>query len=207
MVQDKETPITAEEEINEPEQVKTENTENTEKVENTESACEGEKSSRADKKKIKKLEESIAELEKKLEEKDNALAEQNDKYLRTVAEYDNFRKRSAKERDGIYADAYSDALTSILPIIDNLERATGYTDADSVLKGVQMILKSADEVLEKMGVEKFGEKGDTFDPNMHNAVMHIEDESLGENVIVEVFQKGYKKGGKIIRYAMVQTAN
>ena len=124
-----------------------------------------------------------------------------------MAEYDNFRKRSAKEREGIYADAYADALTSILPIIDNLERAVGFTEAEQVQKGVEMILKSAGDVLTKMGVEAFGAKGDTFDPNMHNAVMHIDDEEHKEGEIVEVFQKGYKKGDKIIRYAMVQTAN
>lgn len=201
MSQDKETVISDEEIVTDTEE------KNEESSAASVDGCEGEKSSRADKKKQKKLEEKIAELEEKLNEKENLLTEQNDKYLRVVAEYDNFRKRSAKEKEGIYADAYADALTSILPIIDNLERAAGYTDADSVLKGVQMILKGADEVLQKMGVEKFGEKGDTFDPNMHNAVMHIEDEALGENVIVEVFQKGYKKGDKIIRYAMVQTAN
>jgi molecular chaperone GrpE len=124
-----------------------------------------------------------------------------------MAEYDNFRKRSAKEREGIYADAYADALTSILPIIDNLERAVGFTEAEQVQKGVEMILKSAGDVLGKMGVEAFGAKGDIFDPNMHNAVMHIDDEEHKEGEIVEVFQKGYKKGDKIIRYAMVQTAN
>ena len=158
-------------------------------------------------KKSKKPDPRVMELEKKLEEKDAEIAEMNDRYMRMMAEYDNFRKRSAKEKDGIYADAYADALTSMLPIIDNLERAVGFTDAAQVLKGVEMILKSADEVLSKMGVEKFGNAGDTFDPNMHNAVMHIDDEEHGEGEIVEVFQKGYKKGDKIIRYAMVQTAN
>ena len=127
--------------------------------------------------------------------------------MRMMAEYDNFRKRSAKEKDGIYADAYSDAISSILPVLDNIERASAYTDADAVLKGVQMILKGADEAFEKMGVTSFGEKGDAFDPNRHNAVMHIDDENLGENVITEVFQKGYMKGDKIIRYAMVIVAN
>lgn len=162
---------------------------------------------KTDKKKNKKLESEIAELKEKLEKKDTEIKDLNDKYTRMYAEYDNFRKRSAKERDGIYADAYSDAISSILPILDNIERAVGYTDADAVLKGVEMILKGANEVFEKMGVTSFGEKGDKFDPNRHNAVMHIEDESLGENVIVDVFQKGYMKGDKVIRYAMVQVAN
>ena len=165
------------------------------------------KDNKADKKKSKKLEAEIAELNKKLEAKDAEIKELNDKYTRMYAEYDNFRKRSAKERDGIYSDAYADAITSILPILDNIERAVGFTDADAVLKGVQMILKGANEVFDKMGVKSFGEKGEEFDPNRHNAVMHIEDESLGENVIADVFQKGYIKGDKVIRYAMVQVAN
>jgi molecular chaperone GrpE len=166
-----------------------------------------EKSKSKTEKKSKKLEGQIAELERQLEEKNAEIAAQNDRYLRMMAEYDNFRKRSAKEREGIYADAYADALTSILPIIDNLERAVGFTEAEQVQKGVEMILKSAGDVLTKMGVEAFGAKGDIFDPNMHNAVMHIDDEEHKEGEIVEVFQKGYKKGDKIIRYAMVQTAN
>lgn len=166
-----------------------------------------EKPEKGDKKKIKKLEAEIAELNKTVEEGNTKLAELNDKYMRMMAEYDNFRKRSAKEKDGIYADAYSDAISSILPVLDNIERASAYTDADAVLKGVQMILKGAEEAFEKMGVTSFGEKGDTFDPNRHNAVMHIDDENLGENVITEVFQKGYMKGDKIIRYAMVIVAN
>ncbi len=158
-------------------------------------------------KKVKKLEAEIAELQKSIEEKDAKLSELNDKYLRMMAEYDNFRKRSTKEKDGIYADAYNDAITSILPVLDNIERAAAYTDAEAVLKGVQLILKGADEAFEKMGVTSFGQKGDEFDPNRHNAVMHVEDENLGENVIAEVFQKGYMKGDKVIRYAMVTVAN
>ena len=168
---------------------------------------EGTKPERGDKKKVKKLEAEIEELKSTINENTVKMAELNDKYLRMMAEYDNFRKRSAKEKDGIYADAYSDAISNILPVLDNIERATAYTDAEAVLKGVQMILKGAEEAFEKMGVTSFGQKGDTFDPNRHNAVMHIEDENLGENVITEVFQKGYMKGDKVIRYAMVIVAN
>ena len=182
-------------------------TEQTVNEEAQEQTTATEKSKSKTEKKSKKLEGQIAELERQLEEKNAEIAAQNDRYLRMMAEYDNFRKRSAKEREGIYADAYADALTSILPIIDNLERAVGFTEADQVQKGVEMILKSAGDVLTKMGVEAFGAKGDIFDPNMHNAVMHIDDEEHKEGEIVEVFQKGYKKGDKIIRYAMVQTAN
>lgn len=162
---------------------------------------------KADKKKNKKLDAKIAELEKKLEKADALAAEQNDKYMRLAAEYDNFRKRSAKEKEGIYADAYADALKSILPIIDNLERAVGVEGADAVAKGLEMTLKGAAEAIEKMGVEAFGAEGDEFDPNMHNAMMMVDDENHKEGEIVNVFQKGYKKGDKIIRYAMVTVAN
>ena len=159
------------------------------------------------KKKTRKLEAQIDELNKKIEESAAELAAANDKYLRLAAEYDNFRKRSAKEREGVYGDAYADALTSIIPIIDNLERAVGVTDADGVLKGLEMTLKGAGEALTKMGVEAFGAEGDQFDPNIHNAVMMVDDENHKEGEIVSVFQKGYKKGDKIIRYAMVTVAN
>ena len=166
-----------------------------------------EKEAKSDKKKSKKLEGKIEELQKALAAKENELAEQNDKYMRMMAEYDNFRKRSAKEKEGTYADAYADALTSIIPIIDNLERAVGVTDADGVIKGLEMTLKGASEALTKMGVESFGAEGDQFDPNIHNAVMMVESDERAEGEIVSVFQKGYKKGDKIIRYAMVTVAN
>lgn len=177
-------------------------------VENTEeSETDNKKGDKPDKKKVKKLELEIADLKKQLEAKNKEISDQNDKYYRIVAEYDNFRKRTAKEKEGIYADAYCDAINSLLPVLDNLERATGFSDAESVVKGVQMTLRGAVEAFGKMGVESFGEAGDTFDPNIHNAVMHIDDESLGEGVVVEVFQKGYKKGDRIFRYAMVKVAN
>ena len=162
--------------------------------------CE-EKSSRCERKKLKKAEAQISELEGKLDEA-------NDKYMRLYAEYDNFRKRSQKEKEGTYADAYIDALTQILPILDNLERAAVYggDDADHPLaKGLELTLKSFYETMEKMGVKEIECK--TFDPNLHNAVMHVEDEQYGDGEIVEVFQKGYCKGDKVIRYAMVKVAN
>ncbi len=165
------------------------------------------KPDKAEKKKIKELEKKLEETQKSLDAKTAESAELNDKYLRMMAEYDNFRKRSAKEKDGVYTDAYADALKSILPIIDNLEKAAGYSEAENVQKGIEMILKSAADALDKMGVKAFGAKDEAFDPNRHNAIGHIEDESLGEGVIVDVFQKGYSKGDKIIRYAMVTVAN
>ena len=160
-----------------------------------------------DTKDVKKLRALIAEMEKKIEAAEAEIADAKDKYLRTLAEYDNFRKRSAKEREGIYADATMDTLATILPILDNLERASQYKEAETVAKGVEMILKSFNDTFEKLGVKEIESLGKTFDPNLHNAVMHIEDENYGENEIVEVLMKGYIKGDKVIRYAMVKVAN
>ena len=160
---------------------------------------------KADKKKLKKVEEELAEAQKQLEEKEAAMKECEDKYLRMMAEYDNFRKRSAKEKEGVYADAYADCISNLLPILDNLERASGSDNLEAVKMGLEMTAKAFADALDKMGVAEVETK--TFDPNLHNAVMHVEDESLGENEIVEVFQKGYAKGDKVIRYAMVKVAN
>ena len=145
-----------------------------------------------------------AELAKVKEE----LAAANDKYLRLYAEYDNYRKRSDKEKSGIYASAYADAVKDVLPIGDNLARASAFTDPESVKKGMTMILKSFDDALGKMGISAIEvNPGDAFDPELHNAVMHVEDESFGESAVVEVLQKGYKYGDRVIRYAMVKVAN
>ena len=145
-------------------------------------------------------EERIAALEAELKEKD-------DKYLRMAAEYDNFRRRSREEKAAVYADALSDTVGELLPIIDNLERAAMYDDGEKVKEGLMMTAKSVSAVLEKLGIETVGAAGETFDPNLHNAVFHVEDESYSDGEIVAVFQKGYKKGNKIIRFAMVKTAN
>lgn len=155
----------------------------------------------------KKLLSEIAELNEALKKSEEALNEINDKYLRTAAEYDNFRRRTQKEREGIYADAYADALSAILPILDNLELASKYSDGAQLVDGIKLIFKSASESLLKIGVSEFGAVGEKFDPQIHNAMMHIDDESFGENEIVEVFQKGYKKGEKILRVALVKVAN
>ncbi len=144
-----------------------------------------------------------SEEEKKIAELEAKNTELNDKYLRVVAEYDNFRKRCIKEKDEIYSNAYIDAIKQILPIVDNMERAQAYEGG--VSEGVNMIITAMKQTLEKMGVTEIEAK--TFDPNLHNAVMHIEDEAYGENEIVEVFQKGYKYHDKVIRYAMVRVAN
>lgn len=165
------------------------------------------KESYGERKKIRKLESEIEGLKKRLEAADAAAAAANEKYLRMLAEYDNFRKRSAKEKESSYNEAYADAVTLILPVLDNLERASKYTDAESVTKGIELILKNLCETLDKLGIKVIGEAGVKFDPSIHYAVMHIEDENFGENEVVEVLQKGYMKCDKVIRHAMVKVAN
>lgn len=159
------------------------------------------------KKKQRQQEAELLELKKELEKLEAEKAEQNDKYLRLAAEYDNFRRRSAKERENIYADAYADALSVFLPVIDNLERAAQYSDGENVTKGVAMTLKGVMDALERLGITEIEAQGKEFDPELHNAVMHVEDETLGEGVVSEVLQKGYRKGDRILRYAMVKVAN
>ena len=142
---------------------------------------------------------------KKAYDAEKKCTELNDKYLRLMAEYDNFRKRSLKERDGIYAEAYSDAVKQLLPVIDNIERSVAFATDDETRRGLNMIVTQMVETLEKMGVTVIETK--EFDPNVHNAVMHVDDESYGEGEIIEVFQKGYMYKDKVIRYAMVKVAN
>ncbi len=131
----------------------------------------------------------------------------NDKYLRLVAEYDNYRKRTAKEKESIYPEAKVSVVAAFLPVLDNLERALTTAGDDPIYEGVKMISKQFVETLKATGVEEIPAVGEKFDPNMHNAVMHIDDESYGENEIVEEFQKGYRLGDRIIRYSMVKVAN
>ena len=152
----------------------------------------------------KKTKKKDAELEALREE----LAAEKDAHLRLAAEYDNYRKRSIKEKDHIYQDGVADTLTKILPIYDNLERALAQPTSDEAYKkGVEMIMTAMKETLDKCGVTVFGEAGEVFDPALHNAVMHIEDENLGENVLESVFQKGVRIGEKVVRFAMVRVAN
>ncbi len=175
----------------------------TDTAEQTEEKATEEKCSGKEKKKLKRAEAEIEKLTA-------ALAEANDKYTRLYAEYDNFRKRSAKEREGVYSDAYCDALTQILPVLDNLERAAAFNgeNVDSPMaKGLELTLKSFVETMNKMGVYEIEALGKDFDPNRHNAVMHVDDENEGENKVVEVFMKGYAKGDKVLRYSMVKVAN
>jgi molecular chaperone GrpE len=155
----------------------------------------------------KKKKADIAALEAKIAELEKEAAEREDKYIRLAAEYDNFRRRSREEREGVYNSALSEVIAEILPIIDNLERAATFDDCDKVRDGLVMISSSASGVLAKLGVEAFGAPGEKFDPNIHNAIMHDEDDSGREEEITDVFQKGYKRGNKIIRFAMVKTVN
>ncbi len=157
-------------------------------------------------------EEEIAqetvEEEVKAEVATEAAPASDDRYLRLMAEYDNFRKRSAKERENIYTDVRVDTVSKFLPVYDNLARAMGTVTADEAYKkGVEMTFNQLCEVFKKLGVEEIEAVGKTFDPNFHNAVMHVEDEEKGENEIVEEFQKGFKVGEKVIRFSMVKVAN
>ena len=140
---------------------------------------------------------------------DNELAQIKDQLLRVTAEYANFRKRSEKEKQDAYVFAKSETIKELLPVVDNLERAlaTDQQDFEGLKKGVEMTFESLINILGKLGVEVYGKPGDIFDPNLHNAVMHVEDESYENGEIVDVFQKGYKINDKIIRPAMVKSAN
>ena len=151
--------------------------------------------------------DEVSELRAQVESLQAELAASNDKYLRMIAEYDNFRKRSAHDRELACADATEKALKNILPIGDNLARAAQFTDPASVAKGIEMMQKGFTEALAAMGIEEIDAKGQPFDPELHNAVMHVEDDTLGEGVVADVLQKGYKMGDRVLRYAMVTVAN
>lgn len=164
---------------------------------------------------VKEVEQTQEDsCEEKVEEKkeptlEDQLADMKKQLAYTAAEYANFRARSAKEKEATYSNAKGNVVSEILPVIDNLERALSQEseDFEALKKGVQMTMDQLGAALTKLGVEAYGESGDSFDPNFHNAVMHIEDEQFGDSVIVEVFQKGYKINDRVIRPAMVKTAN
>lgn len=155
------------------------------------------------------LSEKEAELSSKIEEIQKELDASKEAHIRTLAEYDNFRKRTQKEKEAIFSESKATILTQLLPVIDNFDRAAMNKDADyeSYKKGVEMMFTGFMDTIKKLGVEPFGEVGEQFDPNFHNAVMHCEDDSLEENVITDVFSKGYKLGDKVLRPAMVKVAN
>jgi molecular chaperone GrpE len=157
-----------------------------------------------DKAEKKKEEKAEPKEEKKAEAPQGA----SDAYLRLLAEYDNYRKRSQREKDALYADIRADTLKQFLPVYDNLMRALSQSTADEAYrKGVEMIMAQFNKTLETLGVERIESLGRTFDPALHNAVMHVDDEEKGENEIVEVFQEGFRLGDKVIRFAMVKVAN
>ena len=156
----------------------------------------------------KKPEAAKQQEASEFEKAQQALAQEHDSYLRLAAEYDNYRKRSQKEKDNLYTEIRSETVEKFLPVYDNLERALAQETQDAAFKkGVEMTMNQLVSVMEKLGVESFGAAGEVFDPQLHNAVMHVEDEALGENVIAEVFQKGFKVGEKVVRFAMVKVAN
>ena len=144
----------------------------------------------------------------KMEQLAKMVSDASDKYLRLAAEYDNFRKRTAKEKESLYGDAKADTVKPFLEVLDNLERGLAqFEEGDPHRQGMEMICKQFMTVLEKLGVQQIEALGQPFDPARHNAVMHVEDESAGENTVVEVFQQGYALGDKILRFAMVKVAN
>lgn len=147
-------------------------------------------------------------LLEELETLKHHLADQEEKFLRLAAEYDNFRKRSQKEKEASWSDAKAETIKAFLPVYDNLERAVRQqTSDDAYAKGVEMTMNGLKEILSKLGVEEIPALGEPFDPKLHNAVMHMEDETAGENTIVEVFQTGFRAGDKVIRFSMVKVAN
>ena len=155
-----------------------------------------------------KPEDAAQQEASEFEKAKQALAQEHDSYLRLAAEYDNFRKRSQKEKDNLYTEIRSETVEKFLPVYDNLERALAQDTQDAAFKkGVEMTMNQLVSVMEKLGVVSFGAAGEVFDPQLHIAVMHVEDEALGENVIAEVFQKGFKVGEKVVRFAMVKVAN
>ena len=154
---------------------------------------------------VETVEEAVVEEVNPWEEKYNA---EHDAYLRLAADYDNFRKRTVKEKEASYGNGKADAVEKLLPVYDNLERALNQpTEDEAYKKGVEMTMNQLVTIFTGLGVEIFGAVGDIFDPNIHNAVMHIEQEDAEENTITQVFQKGFKLGEKIVRFAMVQVAN
>ena len=159
-------------------------------------------------KKDKKAEKAEKKAEKKLSACEEQLNAERDRYLRLLAEYDNYRKRSTRERENIYSDALTDTVTKFLPVYDNLVRALEQSTADEAYRrGVELIMTQFNDILTKLGVTPIDALGQKFDPTLHNAVMHEEDAKKGENEIVQELQKGFKLGDKVIRFAMVKVAN
>lgn len=169
---------------------------------------DGKQASASEELSAEQLQQQIEELNKKLQEQEEQLKEQSDRLLRTLAEYDNYRKRSIKEKDAIYPQAKADTVEKFLPIIDNFERAMQTECSDEAFKkGIGLIFQAFCKTMKELSVEEIGKEGEPFNPDLHNAVMHIEDDSLGDNVVAQVLQKGYRIGDRVVRYAMVKVAN
>lgn len=185
------------------EEIKPEETKAEEKDSSAEEAkCDKKNDKKASKKKDVKKEE------KKADAYEAEIAALNDKYLRLCAEYDNFRRRSTREKGELYADIKSETIKAFLPVYDNLERAIKIETADAAYaKGVELIMSQFMKTMDQLGVTAIEDMGQKFDPNLHNAVMHVEDEEKGENEIVDVFQRGFKLDEKVIRFSMVKVAN
>lgn len=182
----------------------TEKTVEADEAKNAEKAEKEEKTS-AKPKKDKSESDKNAEIAAKLEKE---LSEEKDRFVRMYADFENYKKRTAAEKESTYLNAKADTLSEILPIVDNLERALAAAEEENPLKkGVEMVLSQVNSTFAKLGVESYGEKGDAFDPNIHEAVMHGEDENFGENTVSDVFSKGYRIKDKIIRHAMVKVVN
>ena len=185
----------------------------TEEINSGEKTVKPSEDKKSDKKSKKEKEKEKKNDEEKTAEQaeqavSEAMAALNDKYLRLCAEYDNFRRRSQKEKDSLYGDVKADTLLKFLPVYDNLVRALNTPTQDEAFrKGVEMTMNQFNTTMEKLGVTKIDSLGEKFDPALHNAVMHVEDEEKGENEIVEVFQEGFRLGDKVIRFAMVKVAN
>lgn len=175
--------------------------------ESTAPAQEKESPKRREKK--DRAKDQAVKLQEQLDAKQKELDARKDQYLRLAAEYDNFRKRSQREREAAFNDSRAAVLADLLPVIDNFERAAQNKEAgyEDFRKGIDMTFQQFMEILKKLGVEPFGAQGDPFDPNIHNAVMHVEDEALGESIVADVFSKGYRLGDRVLRHAMVKVAN
>lgn len=186
----------------------TEETKVTPEFENSEEKETQIKETKAKKKRTDKKGE-IQALNAEIEKLNEEIASLKDTHLRTVAEYQNFRNRSQREKEALYGDAKANTLKQLLPVIDNFDRATDNKtdDIEVYRKGIEMTLSQLGEILKSLEVEAFGEIGDEFDPNIHNAVMTVENDDLPENSIAGVFEKGYKMGDRILRFATVQVTN
>lgn len=194
---------------NEKEQIKEANPQQNETAAEPAAGQKPEEKAAAEPAEQKEEKDPLEEWQLKLKQMQEELNKQKDLLMRTAAEYDNYRKRTDREKTALYADATSSAVTEFLPVADNLERALAQQDCsvEDLRKGVEMVQAQMTAALNKLGVTAMGEVGELFNPDLHNAVSHVEDEAAGENTISQVFQKGYKIEDKVVRHAMVQVAN